>query len=128
MKVLESLRTLRNSPVFAKLGEWHSNNMGYRQMGLRYDDLIPDDGHLVKEALRRLPASEMQERNFRFKRALTLSLIKTEAPNEEWTTTSQDIPYLRPLIDLVEAEVATKENFDNLTSIPPALLKRNRSS
>jgi hypothetical protein len=40
----------------------------------------------------------------------------------------QDIPYLRPLLEQIETEIATKQAFDNLTSIPKELLKRNKSS
>ncbi|KAL2914349.1 Cytochrome b-c1 complex subunit 7, mitochondrial [Polyrhizophydium stewartii] len=128
MKLLESLKSLRTSKTFAAFNAWHANNMGYRKKGLRLDDLIPDEGPVVREALRRLPPHEFQERNFRFKRAIYLSLTKAELPKEEWTTAETDIAYLRPYVDLVQAEIQTKENFDTMASIPAALLQRNRSS
>ncbi|KAI8927983.1 cytochrome b-c1 complex subunit 7 [Entophlyctis helioformis] len=128
MKFLETLRSLRSSQALTGLAEWHANLMGYRQMGLRFDDLVPDESDLVQEALRRLPPREFQDRHFRFKRALNLSMLKTQAPREEWTTAATDIAYLSPYINLVEAEIQTKENFDNLDSIPAALRNRNRSS
>jgi hypothetical protein len=38
----------------------------------------------------------------------------------------KDVPYLRPILDQVEHEVATRQNFDTMSKIPEALLKRNR--
>ena len=61
------------------------------RIGLRYDDMVPDNSYIIKEALRRLPEKELMERTFRFRRALSLSLIKQEAPKDEWTTTAQVI-------------------------------------
>ena len=103
----------------------YRNAMGYRQMGLLYDDLIPDEGELVQEALRRLTPHEYYERIFRFRRAINLSLKKEELPKEEWTTAEKDVGYLRPIIQQVELEFATIQNFDNL-EIPEALKTRNR--
>ncbi|KAJ3407853.1 Cytochrome b-c1 complex subunit 7 [Chytridiales sp. JEL 0842] len=128
MSLLQSLRSLRTSKAFAGLAEWHANQMGYRKMGLRYDDLIPDETPIIQEALRRLPPRETQDRIFRFRRAIQLSSQQTVLEPVEWTKPEEDIPYLRPIIDQVESEVASQEAFDNLTSIPEALKKRNRSS
>ncbi|KAJ3325294.1 Cytochrome b-c1 complex subunit 7 [Blyttiomyces sp. JEL0837] len=128
MSLLQSLRALRTNKAFASLGEWHANQMGYRKMGLKFDDLIPDEGDVVQEALRRLPPREFQERQFRFRRALQLSSTQNILDASEWTKASEDTSYLRPIIEQVEAELVTKQNFDNLTSIPAALKKRNRSS
>lgn len=38
----------------------------------------------MKEALRRLPAHLVDERNFRIMRAMQLSIQKTILPKEEW--------------------------------------------
>jgi hypothetical protein len=90
----------------------------------------------------------MQERNFRFKRAFALSGTHSSLDSSEWTKPeqvyialqmvtiviltfiffTQDLPYLRPLIAQVEAEQASKVAFDNLSSIPEILKKRNSSS
>ena len=90
--------------------------------------MVPDESPIVAEALRRLPPDEFQLRNFRFARAFNLNVSKAELPKDQWTTSETDVAYLRPLISLVESEVALKEHFDNLTSVPAALKKRNRSS
>ncbi|KAI8610024.1 cytochrome b-c1 complex subunit 7 [Chytriomyces sp. MP71] len=92
------------------------------------DDLIPDEGPIVQEALRRLPPSEVQERLFRYRRAYSLSIVQQELEAKDQMSAAEDTPYLRPLLDLVEAEIATKENFDLLDKIPEHLKGRNRSS
>jgi ubiquinol-cytochrome c reductase subunit 7 len=103
----------------------YRNSMGYRQMGLVYDDLIPDEGELVQEALRRLTPDQYYERVFRFRRAINLSIKKEELPKEHWTTAEADVAYLRPIIQQLELELETSQNFDNL-EIPEALKNRNR--
>ncbi|KAJ3123099.1 Cytochrome b-c1 complex subunit 7 [Nowakowskiella sp. JEL0407] len=102
--------------------------MGYRKMGLVYDDLIPEENALVQEALRRLPPREFQDRTFRFRTAFALDVTQTELPKEYHVTAETDKPYLRPILAQVEREIATKQYFDNMTEIPAALAKRNRSS
>jgi ubiquinol-cytochrome c reductase subunit 7 len=126
ISLLSSLKSLRSkNSSFLKITEMYRNAMGYRQMGLLYDDLIPDEGELVQEALRRLPPNEYYERIFRFRRAINLSIKKEELPKEEWTTAEKDVGYLRPILQQVELEFATIQNFDNL-EIPEALKTRNR--
>lgn len=57
-------------------------------IGLMHDDVLyetPD----VEEAIRRLPAKVVDERNFRLIRALQLSGQKKFLPREEWTKYEQ---------------------------------------
>ncbi|KAJ3060203.1 Cytochrome b-c1 complex subunit 7 [Podochytrium sp. JEL0797] len=125
---LANLRNIRNSGALKSFTEWHASTMGHRAMGLKEDDLIPDEGPIVAEAVRRLTPQQTQDRLYRFRRAYALSITQSELSASEQLPASEDTPYLRPLIELVEAEVATKENFDLLSSIPAALKNRNRSS
>lgn len=53
-------------------------------VGLHHDDCYDEDIPDVKEALRRLPAHLVDERNFRIMRAMQLSIQKTILPKEEW--------------------------------------------
>ncbi|KAJ3097927.1 DEAD-box type RNA helicase [Phlyctochytrium planicorne] len=85
MSLLQSLRALSKSKTFQGLGEWHANQMGYRKLGLRFDDLIPDETEVVQEAIRRLPPREFQDRIFRFRRALNLSVAQSKLEQPEWT-------------------------------------------
>ncbi|KAJ3136737.1 Cytochrome b-c1 complex subunit 7 [Physocladia obscura] len=125
---LAKLRSIRASNAVTAFSEWHASAMGHRALGLKLDDLIPDEGPIVQEAVRRLPPAEQQERLFRYRRAYQLSTIQSLLEPADQLPTSQDTPYLTPLIELVEAEVATKENFDLLSKIPENLKRRNRSS
>jgi ubiquinol-cytochrome c reductase subunit 7 len=92
LRILEKLKSITSSKPLAGLAEWHSNNMGYRKMGknsfisgLVFDDLVPEEGPVVKEAIRRLPPKAYYDRLYRFRRALNLSMKKDVLPKEEWT-------------------------------------------
>lgn len=52
--------------------------------GLHRDDTIYEDSD-VQEALRRLPENQYNERVFRIKRALDLSMKQQILPKEMWT-------------------------------------------
>lgn len=52
--------------------------------GLMRDDTIYEDGD-VKEALRRLPEDQYNDRAFRIKRALDLSMKQQILPKDQWT-------------------------------------------
>ncbi|KAJ3239986.1 Cytochrome b-c1 complex subunit 7 [Chytriomyces hyalinus] len=126
--LLTTLRSVRSSKALTAFSNWHAGAMGHRALGLKMDDLIPEEGPIVGEALRRLPPKEQQERLFRFRRAYALSVSQIELEAKDQMAASEDQPYLRPMIDIVEAEIATKENFDLLDKIPESLKGRNRSS
>lgn len=53
-------------------------------LGLMRDDTIYEDSD-VKEALRRLPENQYNERVFRIKRALDLSMKQQILPKDMWT-------------------------------------------
>ncbi|KAJ3034379.1 Cytochrome b-c1 complex subunit 7 [Rhizophlyctis rosea] len=152
--VYQAIKQLKNSPALQSLRETYRGAMGYRKMGLRFDDLIPDEGDVVREAVRRLPPIEQQDRIFRFRRALNASAHQTELPKDQWTkpeevsrdvtppsgqesrgverhrmemTKMEDIPYLRPIIEQIDYEQQVKEEFDLLNQVPEALKRRNRA-
>ncbi|KAJ3183335.1 Cytochrome b-c1 complex subunit 7 [Gaertneriomyces sp. JEL0708] len=122
------LRSWRSSKLGKAVIEWHSEAMGYRKMGMRYDDLIPDEGPVVQEALRRLTPREHNDRVFRMRRALQASTLGQQLDPKEWTKPEQDKPYLGALMEQVEAEFATERTFNNMASVPQALAKRNNVS
>ncbi|KAL2359887.1 hypothetical protein RJZ56_007268 [Blastomyces dermatitidis] len=118
------------------LANWHANASGYRQMGLRADDLIPEENDTVQLALRRLPPKEAYDRVFRIRRAFqnTESKDKTERfdlanicitqqqlsiehqllPVEEQTKPEEDVEYLSPIIREIERENKERAELDNL--------------
>ncbi|KAJ3268591.1 Cytochrome b-c1 complex subunit 7 [Terramyces sp. JEL0728] len=128
VNALKSIRALKKSSAFTSLDKLQAGFAVYRTEGLFSDDLIPEENEIVQEAIRRLTPQQQAERLYRMRRALSLSLKKTTLPSNEWTTAAQDVPYLQPVLARVEAESETKFNFENLTSIPQALLARNKSS
>jgi ubiquinol-cytochrome c reductase subunit 7 len=66
------------------LRRWAYNLSGFNKYGLRHDDCYDENTLDVKEALRRLPAYLVDERNFRIMRAMQLSIQKIILPKEEW--------------------------------------------
>ncbi|KAK3942243.1 cytochrome b-c1 complex subunit 7 [Diplogelasinospora grovesii] len=97
------------------LANWYANAAGYRQLGLRADDLISEEDETVLLALKRLPASERYDRIFRIRRATQLSIQHKLLPKNEWTKTEDDVPYLAPLIEQLEAEQKERDALEALS-------------
>ncbi|KAK0652990.1 cytochrome b-c1 complex subunit 7 [Cercophora newfieldiana] len=112
---------IRARPWLSKLvtpvANMYSNAAGYRQMGLRADDLISEENENVLTALKRLPAKESYDRIYRIRRATQLSLQHKLLPKAEWTKPEEDVPYLGPLLAQIEAEQKEVEQLDTLTVI-----------
>ncbi|XP_046841684.1 cytochrome b-c1 complex subunit 7-like isoform X2 [Xenia sp. Carnegie-2017] len=99
--------------VFNAFREWYLNASGYRQLGLRRDDLMNDeDTPELTEAVRRLSEEERNMRMFRVKRALDLSMKHQLLPKEEWTKPEEDIEYLSPILEEVKAEKKERESWN----------------
>ncbi|KAK3358902.1 cytochrome b-c1 complex subunit 7 [Lasiosphaeria hispida] len=94
---------------------WYSSAAGYRQLGLRADDLISEENETVLAAIKRLPERESYDRVYRIRRAVQLSMQHKILPKTEWTKPEEDAPYLWPLIRQLEAEAAEKAALDTLT-------------
>lgn len=92
--------------------EWYCDLAGYRKMGLKYDDLIPEENEVVQTALKRLGPRVAYDRVYRIRRAVQCSLSHKLLPAEEQTKPHEDVPYLQPLIWQVEAEKKEREDFD----------------
>lgn len=56
------------------LSRWYATRMGYRQLGLRYEDLLPEESEVMQKALKRLPPKEAYDRVFRLRRAFQVRL------------------------------------------------------
>ncbi|KAF1834976.1 hypothetical protein BDW02DRAFT_647236 [Decorospora gaudefroyi] len=96
------------------LSEWYCNAAGYRQLGLRADDLIPEENDVIQTALKRLSPQEAYDRVFRLRRAMQLSMSHQLLPKEEWTTPETDTPYLSDMIKEVEAEMKEREDLESM--------------
>ncbi|KAK5740555.1 Cytochrome b-c1 complex subunit 7, mitochondrial [Elasticomyces elasticus] len=96
------------------LSRWYFDNSGYRKLGLKADDLIPEESESVQLALKRLPPKEAYDRVFRMRRAFQCSLAHQLLPQTEWTTPDQDYPYLEPIIKEIEAERTEREDLESM--------------
>lgn len=92
---------------------WAIATSGYRKYGLRATDLIRDEADGVQEAIRRMPQEYQDERYFRLKRAMNLSMKYDYLPQSEWTTQEQDTKEIVPVIEKVRAEEAERAAWDN---------------
>lgn len=81
----------------------------------RADDLIPEESETVQSALSRLDAKERYDRIFRIRRAVQCSISHKLLAKNEWTKPEEDVPYLLPLIKVIEAEGSEKEALDTMT-------------
>ncbi|KAJ4994232.1 ubiquinol-cytochrome c reductase-like protein [Stagonosporopsis vannaccii] len=94
------------------LSNWYINAAGYRQLGLRADDLLPEENDVVHTALKRLSPQEAYDRVFRLRRAFQLSMSHQLLPKEEWTKNEDDHPYLTKYIQEIETEMAEREDLE----------------
>ncbi|KAF2184388.1 hypothetical protein K469DRAFT_580125 [Zopfia rhizophila CBS 207.26] len=97
---------------FEPLAKWYCNAAGYRQLGLRADDLIPEENDTVQLALKRLPPKEAYDRVFRLRRAFQCSVSHQLLPKGEWTKPEDDVPYLTVVIKDIEAEMKEREDLE----------------
>ncbi|KAL2204155.1 14 kDa subunit of cytochrome bd ubiquinol oxidase [Sarocladium strictum] len=96
------------------LAQWYLGSAGYRQMGLRYDDLLEEEREEVFLALKRLSNKESYERVYRIRRATQLSIQHKLLPREEWTKPEEDTPYLSKIVEDIKAEMAEKDALDSM--------------
>ncbi|XP_045914404.1 cytochrome b-c1 complex subunit 7 [Micropterus dolomieu] len=90
--------------------KWYFNMCGFNKLGLMRDDTIYEDLD-VKEALRRLPEQQYNDRIFRVKRALDLSMKQQILPKDQWTKYEEDVHYLSPYLDEVIRERKEREEW-----------------
>ncbi|KAL6714961.1 Cytochrome b-c1 complex subunit 7, mitochondrial [Lecanora helva] len=55
------------------LANWYADAAGYRKLGLKADDLIPEENDTVLLALKRLPPKEAYDRVYRLRRAFQVA-------------------------------------------------------
>ncbi|KAH0563482.1 hypothetical protein GP486_001948 [Trichoglossum hirsutum] len=96
------------------LANWYTDAAGYRKLGLRADDLIPEESETVELALKRLSPKEAYDRVFRLRRAFQCSLSHQLLPKEEQTKPEEDILYLTPIIKEIEAGKKEREDLESM--------------
>ncbi|EMF08300.1 ubiquinol-cytochrome c reductase complex 14 kDa protein [Sphaerulina musiva SO2202] len=101
------------------LSQWYFDNAGYRKLGLRADDLIPEESPEAQLALKRLSPKEAYDRVFRMRRAFQCSLAHQLLPKHEWTKPEDDYPYLSPIMKAIEMEATEREDLENMQITKP---------
>ncbi|TIA89473.1 hypothetical protein E3P99_02049 [Wallemia hederae] len=90
------------------------NLAGFKQVGLRYDDLIQEENDQMQKALGRLSPREEYDRAWRLRRAINQSIQHKDLPAEQW---SEEDPaqqrYLTDRIEQVTTEYNERQLFDN---------------
>jgi len=110
---VKSSRTL--SKYIKPLASWYANVSGYRQMGLKYDDLLVEENPEVQRALKRLTPREQYDRAYRFKLASQASVQHKPLPKEQWTSPTEDHRYLKPHVEEVIKEEQERQIWDTMT-------------
>ncbi|KAL1584579.1 hypothetical protein WHR41_07059 [Cladosporium halotolerans] len=101
------------------LSKWYFDAAAYRKLGLRSDDLIPEESEIMQRAMKRLTPKESYDRVFRMRRAFQCSLAHQLLPKEEWTKPEEDIRYLSPIIAELEAEVTERQGLEAMVINKP---------
>ncbi|BGO89894.1 hypothetical protein NBRC10512_005666 [Rhodotorula toruloides] len=112
-KQLRASRTL--GPMAKKLGQKYAQLAGWRQHGLRYDDILIEESAAVQKALGRLSEREAYDRAYRLRVASMCAIAHQELPKAEQVKPEEDVRYLKPLVEEVEAEEAERSAFDHAT-------------
>nr|XP_054363731.1 cytochrome b-c1 complex subunit 7-like [Mirounga angustirostris] len=87
--------------------KWYYNAAGFNKLGLMRNDTIYENDD-VKEAIR-LPENLYNDRMFRIKRALDLTMRHQILPKEQWTKYEEDKFYLEPYLKEVIRERKERE-------------------
>lgn len=103
--------------LLVPMAQRYVQNSGYRQMGLKQDDLINEENEMVIQAIKRLSQREQYDRIFRIRRAVQLSIQARILPKDQWIKPEEDTPYLTLILEQLEAEAKERELLDNMTVV-----------
>ncbi|PAV23727.1 cytochrome bd ubiquinol oxidase [Pyrrhoderma noxium] len=96
------------------LANWYAQLAGYRQMGLKYDDLLIEEREDVQKALGRLTPRQAYDRIYRFRVASQASIMHRDLPKDKWVKPEEDIRYLKPHVEEVHKEDLERAKWDNI--------------
>ncbi|KAJ5238560.1 ubiquinol-cytochrome c reductase complex 14 kDa protein [Penicillium chermesinum] len=105
------------------LAQWYTDAAGYRRIGLKADDLIPEESEVVQTAIKRLPPQGGLRPCLPYSPRIpgssptpfTCSISHTLLPAEEQIKPHEDVEYLSPIIREIEAANKEREDLDHLT-------------
>ncbi|KAK6197970.1 ubiquinol-cytochrome c reductase complex 14 kDa protein [Scheffersomyces amazonensis] len=87
---------------------------GYREMGLKFNDLIMEETPIAQKAISRLPEDEIYARNYRILTAHQLALSHQLLPPNKAVQPEEDTHYLIPYLLEAEKEAFEKVELDNI--------------
>ncbi|GBL49621.1 Cytochrome b-c1 complex subunit 7, mitochondrial [Candidozyma auris] len=87
---------------------------GYREMGLKFNDLIAEENPIAQKAIARLPEDESYARNFRIITAHQCALSHQLLPANKVVKPEEDTHYLIPYLLEAEKEALEKKELDNI--------------
>lgn len=102
------------SKVVVPVAKAFCNYAGYREMGLKFNDLLLEETPIMQKALRRLPADESYARVYRLINAHQLSLSHDLLPASKAVKPQEDDHYLLPYILEAENEAFERAELDNI--------------
>lgn len=87
---------------------------GYREMGLKFNDLIIEESPVAQKAIARLPADVSYARNFRIITAHQCGLSHQLLPPSKAVKAEEDTHYLIPYLLEAEKEAFEKAELDHI--------------
>ncbi|KLO18555.1 cytochrome bd ubiquinol oxidase [Schizopora paradoxa] len=96
------------------ISDWYAQASGYRQMGLKYDDLLLEERDDVQKAIGRLNERESYDRMYRFRVASQASVQHKDLPKEQWIKKEDDVRYLKPHVEEVWKEDMERAKWDSI--------------
>ncbi|CAX41239.1 cytochrome b-c1 complex subunit, putative [Candida dubliniensis CD36] len=102
------------SKIITPLAKQFTAYAGYREMGLKFNDLLLEETPIMQTAIKRLPSELSYSRNFRILTAHQLALSHQILPPEKAVKPEEDDNYLIPYILQAEKEAFEKAELDNI--------------
>ncbi|KAF5209290.1 putative cytochrome b-c1 complex subunit [Clavispora lusitaniae] len=102
------------SKIVTPLAKTFCAYAGYREMGLKFNDLIIEENPVAQKAISRLPEDELYARNFRMITAHQCALSHQLLPASKAVKPEEDTHYLIPYLLEAEKEAFEKKELDNI--------------
>lgn len=102
------------SKVVVPMAKVFCSYSGYREMGLKMNDIMLEETPIMQKAIKRLPADESYARVYRMITAHQLSLSHDLLPPSKAVKPEEDNHYLVPYILEAEKEAFEKAELDNM--------------
>ncbi|XBW37410.1 hypothetical protein QEN19_002990 [Hanseniaspora menglaensis] len=116
--IVKTVNFINSSPalkgIFAPLKTGFIYLSGYRELGLKMNDLLHEENDIVETALRRLPKEEQYARIYRIVQSHQLELAHHVLPKAKQMIAENDNNYLLPYLLEAEEAAREKEELDNL--------------